>query len=284
MTARSITALEDLLSQPEGSWTLADGALAIARIESPELNSETYLTRLTDMANVVRRRAGDARHPRFFAGALSRAVFDEFGLRCEPTLDDGSAEDVGSCLIDRVIDQRATACPTLMALLMIEVARLAGSRFEAISIPGRLLLRRDANSDPFLFDPLQGGRPVTQEECREIVANASAGQAEFREGYLRPITPTQLLARIVANLKATYWRASEYERAHDAVRLMLVIRPDDPREIRDLGRVLFLLKRYKRAIESFEVYLSHNPRGEDADVVRMLIEEARAGLGSASGQ
>jgi regulator of sirC expression with transglutaminase-like and TPR domain len=59
---------------------------------------------------------------------------------------------------------------------------------------------------------------------------------------------------------------------------MLVIRPEDPREIRDRGRLLFLLGRLGEAIRAFESYLAHNPRGEDADVVRMLIQEARAGL------
>ena len=39
--------------------------------------------------------------------------------------------------------------------------------------------------------------------------------------------------------------------------------------------MLLLLKRHREAIDAFEAYLMHNPRGEDAYVVRMLIQEAR---------
>ncbi|RMG43423.1 MAG: hypothetical protein D6718_12320 [Acidobacteria bacterium] len=273
MHASSATkALEELLSRPEGTWSPAEGALAIARLGRPGLAPEPYLRRLDELGRKARERVGRARHPRFVAGAVASVLLDREGFRVTGTVDAPE-----HCFLDRVLDG-APATPTLLALVFIEVARRCGFRFDGVGMPGRFLLRRDDGERPFLFDPLDRFQPVDLARCAEIVHQATGGRVSFREGHLRPITASQLLARIAANLKAVYWRAGDYERALTAVQMILTIRPGDPREIRDRGRALFLLGRFGEAIESFETYLAHNPRGEDADVVRMLLQEARAGL------
>jgi regulator of sirC expression with transglutaminase-like and TPR domain len=267
-------ALGELLSQPVGSWTLAEGALAIARLEHPELDAPGCLAELDRLAAAARESVGDARHPRFLASGIARVLFQDERFRLA---EDDNETLPASCLLDQVLATRIGA-PTLLALVFVEIARRAGFRFETVALPGHFLLRHGASEDVFLFDPAREGRPVSLDEARRMVADGSGGRAEFREGFLRPLTPPQVLARILANLKAIYWRGPDYERALDAVELMLAIRPDDPREIRDRGRLLFLMGRMRDAIVAFESYLAHNPRGEDADVVRMLLVEARAGL------
>jgi len=270
----AIDALAELLSRPEGTWSLADGALAIARLDRPDLDVDAQLRKLDDLGRRARERVGRARHPRFVAGAVARVLIDDARMTVSDRLDAPE-----HCFIDRVL-AGGPATPTLLALLFIEVARRAGFRFEGVGLPGRFLVRRDDARRCHLFDALERFEPIDLSRCAEIVHQATGGRVQFRDGYLRPITPSQMLARIAANLKAIYWRAGDYERALAAVQMILTIRPDDPREIRDRGRALFLLKRYGEAIRSFESYLAHNPRGEDADVVRMLLQEARAGLSS----
>jgi regulator of sirC expression with transglutaminase-like and TPR domain len=267
-------ALEDLLSRPVGSWTLAEGALAIARLEHAGLDAPACLAQLDRLGAAARAAVGDARHPRFVASGIARVLFEDEGFAL---VEDDNEALPASCFLDQVLTTR-TASPTLLALLFIETARRAGFRFEAVALPGRFLVRHGASDEIFLFDPARAGRPVSLDEARRMVADGTGGRTEFREGYLRPLAAQQILARILANLKAIYWRGPDYERALDAVELMLAIRPDDPREIRDRGRLMFLMGRMRDAISAFEAYLAHNPRGEDADVVRMLLVEARAGL------
>ncbi len=267
-------ALEELLSQPVGSWSLAEGALAIARLEHGDLDAPACLAELDRLGAAAREGVGGARHPRFVAAGIAEVLFGDEGFRLA---DEDSEALPAGCLLDQVLATRVAA-PTLLALVFAEVARRAGFRFETVSLPGHFLLRHGASEEVFLFDPSRQARPVSLDEARRMVADGSGGRIEFRDGYLRPLTPPQVLARILANLKAIYWRGPAYERALDAVDLMLAIRPDDPREIRDRGRLLFLMGRMRDAIVAFEAYLAHNPRGEDADVVRMLLVEARAGL------
>lgn len=272
MKSAATARLEDLLSRPEGSWTLSEGALAIALLGHESADAAPTLERIAALGAAARERAGDAGHPRFVAGAISHALFDLAGLHCEH----GNIT-VSHCMLDAGLSE-GTVAPELATLIFLEVSRQAGRRFQPVGLPGRLLVRRDDSGRAHLFDAARRGAPVGIEECRKIVSDATGGKRAFSEGFLRPITAAQVLARLVARLKEVLWQANEFSDALGAVDLMLVIRPEDPREIRDRGRLLFLLGRLGEAIRAFESYLAHNPRGEDADVVRMLIQEARAGL------
>jgi regulator of sirC expression with transglutaminase-like and TPR domain len=266
-------ALGELLSQPVGSWTLAEGALAIARLGNEELDASACLARLDAWGSAARAAIGGARHPRFVASGVARVLFEAEEFR----LAEEEESLPGTCMLDRVLETRI-ASSTLLAVVFMEVARRTGFRFESVSMPGHLLLRAGLDEEVFLFDPERQARPVSLAEARRMVSEASGGRVEFRDGYLRPLSPPQVLARILGNLKAISWRLVDHGAALDAVELLLTIRPDDPREIRDRGRLLFLMGRLGEAIGAFESYLAHNPRGEDADVVRMLLVEARAGL------
>ncbi|MDH3284115.1 MAG: transglutaminase-like domain-containing protein [Acidobacteriota bacterium] len=269
--------LEELLSRPEGTWTLTEAALAISRLGKASLDDNPPRRSLDELARQARRRIGQARHPRFVAGSLSLTLFDGFGLTCatrEPLPE--------HCFLDAALRERV-ASPEMTAVIFLELSRLSGHRFDAIGIPGRMLLKRDHADKPFLFDPTRRCEPIGLDDCRKLVSESRGGKGQFSDGHLRAITPSQVLARLVGRLKDSYWRQNAHDEALSAVGLMLTIRPDDPREIRDGGRLLFLLGRFPEAIRAFESYLVHNPRGEDADVVRMLIQEARAGLPPSGG-
>lgn len=275
MPQRALELLADLLSQPEGSWGLADGALAIARLETPELDPREAREALDLLGRGARKHLGTASHPRFAAAAISRVLF--FDERFQ--IATGENETPVTAMLDQVLAQRV-GVPTALALIFIEVARRTGQRAHAVALPGRLLLRLDSPDQFHLFDPQAQGRPITIDQCRQLVAEATGGRGEFREAFLRPLSASQLLARLVAHLKAIYWRRGDHDRALVTVRLLLTIRPDDPREIRDKGRLYYLMGRLAEAIHAFEEYLHHNPRGEDAEAVRMLLLEARASLPS----
>lgn len=273
MESSAIVALNELLARPEGSWTLADGALAIARLARPNLDPAAAFEHLEELGGKARLAVGQASHPRFVAAGIARTLFVVEGFRVWTA----GGESASGLHLDRLFETKVGA-PPLLAVLFIEVARRTGFRFEPIALPGASLLRRDHRGAAHLFDPAAGAREVTLDECRRIAARGAGAQAEFREGWLRPVSSKQVLARLLGALKAAHWRASEHDYALAATEMLLAIRPDDPREIRDFGRLLFLQGRYREAVEAFESYLAQNPAGEDADAVRMLLIEARAGL------
>lgn len=263
-------ALADCLSRPVGSWTLTEGALAIARLKNPGLDAGVVFDRLDHIGWRARKAIGGARHPRFVAAGLARVLFEREGFIVVPE-GENSPE---TCFLDYVLATHQVT-PTLMALMFVEIARRVGSRFEGVAIPGHFLLRSDSGGKIFLFDPANRVRPVSLDELKRMIRQVTGDRTQYREGVLRPVSPPQFLARLVGNLKAVYWRLGDFAAALAAVGLILTIRPDDPREIRDRGRLLFQMNRFEEAIAAFEAYLTINPRGEDAEVVRLLLVEAR---------
>ncbi|GAB4222163.1 MAG: hypothetical protein Kow0062_18270 [Acidobacteriota bacterium] len=267
-------ALGDLLSRPEGTWSLTDGALVVARLESPTLEPRTVHAAFERMAADARAALGTACHPRFVPPTLYGLLERRIGL----ALPSAPQREPAAWCLDSGL-RRGLMAPELIAVVIAELARRAGHRFHVIAVPGRLLLmRRDVRERPLLWDPADRARELTPEACAERVAATAGGVPRFREGWLRPLEPTQVVARLITGIKTACWHQGITEQALAATRLLLAIRPDDPREIRDSGQLLFALGRYPEAIDAFEMFLASNPHGQEADAVRMLLMEARRGL------
>lgn len=271
---KALDTLGDLLSRPEGTWSLAEGALAVARIETPDLDARAIHAQLDAIGSAARRRFPAGTHPRFLAPILGTLLEQELGLGPAGGRDE---DGVDLWCLDRVLERGAGA-PLVLAIIAAEVARRCGRRFAPIALPGVVLLRHDVGDSVMIHAPDSRLALLDRDACCELVFDATGEDYEFREGWLRPLDSSQVLARLLVGLKECYWRASQHERALDAIRLLLAIRPEDPREIRDSGRVLFTLGRFREAIDAFESYLMNNPHGADADAVRMLLVEARRGL------
>ncbi len=263
-------ALGELLSRPEGTWSLTEGALAIARLGHESPDALAHVATLEELGRRLRERAGQAVHPRFRAGALARLIFDEEGFVVPEDLDPPERYFLDAALAER------KASPTLLALILLETARHGALRLEPVDLQGWLFLRARHNEQCLFFDPRRALRSITLEEIAARVAPEDP--RPLLNESLRPVSPTQVLARIVANLKMIFLRKDDHANTLAAIELLLTIRPDDPREIRDRGRILFMLGRLTESIRQLETYLAFNPRGEDAEAVRLLLEEARAGL------
>ena len=267
-------ALADLLSRPEGTWSLAEGALAVARLENPALDTRSVFDEIDRLRRLARRRLGQACHPRFVPGTL-------YGLLERSTrlaLPAAPHRQPATWCLDQAL-RTGEMAPELIAVVIDDLARRAGYRLALIAVPGRMLLRLPGREEsPVLYDPAERARELSPEAVAERVAASAGGVPRFREGWLRPLEATQVVARLIAGLKTAYWHQGAAERALAATRLLLAIRPDDPREIRDSGQLLFALGRYPEAIDAFEAFLAFNPHGEEASAVRLLLMEARRGL------
>jgi regulator of sirC expression with transglutaminase-like and TPR domain len=78
------------------------------------------------------------------------------------------------------------------------------------------------------------------------------------------------------NLKGTYLRGADHERAARVLQRLRQLSPDDPLQHRDLGVVLLQGGQPGRAIEHLAAYLQVSDAAADADSVRQLLAQARA--------
>jgi len=264
--------LSELLSRPEGCWTLAEGAVAVARLGGATISPSVLDKRLDSMAEVIHAEIAHARHPRFVAAGLARGLFDRLDFSIAGP--EHSSPDL------RFIDQ-ALACrlaaPSLMALLAIELGRRCGVRVEGTGLPGRLVLRIRCGDQAAFVDTSPHFPVMNSEQLQQRAHHATAGRISFREDGLPVISASQVLARLLRDLKDVYWQQEDLLRTLESVEMILAIRPDDPREIRDRGRLLFMLGRHEEAARQLEMYLTVNPRGQDAEAIRLILQEARSG-------
>ena len=128
------------------------------------------------------------------------------------------------------------------------------------------------------MDAYHKGRILTPEDCARIVEEQSGGSLPFQPGFLRAVTKKQIIARVLTNLKVLHWKTRDFEQALAAVELLFVVRSDDPRELRDRGRLRLWTMRYEEAIQDLEDYLARVPGAEDSAEIRAEIREARQGL------
>ena len=139
----ALRAFHDLLKAPDAAIDLSRAALAVARIEHPDLDDRRELTRLDELAG----RVGVTRRtePGVALERLRRFLFEEEGFR-------GNADEYydprNSCLND-VLD-RKLGIPITLSVLTIEVGRRVGLDIAGVGLPGHFFVSANVGGQPVL--------------------------------------------------------------------------------------------------------------------------------------
>jgi len=113
-------------------------------------------------------------------------------LRFQGNTDD--YHNINNSLLPEVIETRA-GIPITLSLVYMLVGKRAGLTVEGVGLPGHFIIRHGEN----FFDPFHAGQRIGLEQCRAVVARC--GLALTRH-HLLPVTPRQMLARILRNIHA----------------------------------------------------------------------------------
>ena len=245
-----------LARQPDEQLDLAEGALAIAAGGDPALEPEVWLRELDRLAQGI----DDV------DGLLSR-LFRELGFR-------GNSDDYydpDNSFLHKVI-QRRIGIPITLAVLLIAVGRRAGLELQGIGMPGHFLVR-DAASGTYM-DPFNQGE-VVDERTRELLFRAATGAGpEVAFGpHLLPVAGTsEILARMLANLKEAYRRRGAHADLEWVLRMRLALPQVPPVEAIELGQALAAQGRLLDAAKELE----SRAQGAQAEASAVLQTQARA--------
>jgi regulator of sirC expression with transglutaminase-like and TPR domain len=269
----ALRAFHDLLRGPDADLDLARAALAVARIEHPDVDERHELARLDALAA----RVGGGR--RGEAGAtlerLKRLLFDEEGFR-------GNADEYydprNSCLND-VLD-RKLGIPITLSILTMEVGRRVGLDIAGVGLPGHFIVSAAIGSRSVLLDPFHGGAELTPSTAADVAARAVGRPVKLEEAHWTPCTRRQIVVRMLRNLKMIYARGSDWDRALGVIDRLLLIDADTPMHLRDRGTVLVKSGRLWEGAAEWEAYLSRYPNVPDADAFRQELRRVRQELGS----
>jgi regulator of sirC expression with transglutaminase-like and TPR domain len=253
-----------IVARPDPEIELAVGALAIAGHGRPPIDEAAVLGELDAIAERVRIRldAGDSIEAS--VARLHDVLYRELGFR-GPTASEFS--DPENSLLDAVVGRRV-GLPISLAIVELEVAVRLGIALAGIGLPGHFIV---GGPEGELFDPADGGRALTPDDCQALIRRAVGDGVLFHAGMLRPAGRRAILARVLRNLKVARLARRDWPAALDAIDLLLVIEPTDPEHGRDRGLLLGRIGRFGEAIAALRRYLDERPDAHDAGDVRQVM-------------
>jgi regulator of sirC expression with transglutaminase-like and TPR domain len=248
---------------------LARGALAIARLEYPDLDPEPTLHVLDRLARqATQRLAHVSGSVRAQIAALNGVIFEDEGFAGNRT----HYDDFRNSLLNVVIERRV-GIPLTLALVYMEVARRAGVEVRGVAFPGHFLMRVPAvtaggQGDDLILDPFDAGAERSQGDCRALLARHLGHEddesAPLDPALLHPCTPRHMLARMLNNLKRTYVELRSFPQARCATSLLLAVDPTRLSELRDRGLLAYHLDDFPAALRDLGDYLRLNTWGDES--------------------
>ena len=259
----------ELAAELEGSLNaagadLAPAAFAIARVEYPALETARYMDRLEEMgARAARRLGPSVATSSESIKALNEYLYDEEGFAGNRDRYD----DPRNSFLNEVLDRR-TGIPITLAVVYLELARRAGLNITGINFPGHFLLRAPGliSGDDLIIDPFHGGALLSEFDCRQLLRTHVGDDAAFDRSLLAPATRSEIVVRMLVNLKRLYVRMlinlkriyvhmRSFPQARDVTELLLAMTPSALSELRDRGLLAYHLNDVTGALRDLQTYL-----------------------------
>ncbi|WP_242344853.1 SirB1 family protein [Anaeromyxobacter terrae] len=250
---------------------LDEAALAIAAEEYPRLDEAAYLARLDALAaRVVARSPAPARAASLLR-ALREVLAGEEGLRGGPA----EYDDPRSSFLNEVLD-RKVGLPIALSVVYIEVGRRAGIALDGIGMPGHFLVRYLSPSGAEIFvDAFHGGEMLSADDCLARYRARTGRDLDRR--LLGPSTPSQIVLRMLGNLRRLYAARKDDLRAWWVLDRILLAAPSQLAALRDRGLAAARLGAAEAAARDLESYLARAPQAPDSDTVRATLVQLHDG-------
>lgn len=253
---------------------LVGAALAIARIQYPQLDAAKYVHQFERLAARVRSRIADLGDAAQTIAALNHVLFTEEGFA-------GNTEDYydpRNSFLNAVLE-RKLGIPITLALVYLEVARRVGFPVFGVGMPGHFLLKHyDVEGRGIIIDAFHRGALLTPKDCQLRLSQVYGGQVPLQPDALATVNRRQMLTRMLNNLKNIYVSTRNFRRALVMVDMVLAIYPRSPEDVKQRAVLHYNLGQLGRALQDFGDYLKMSPETSDADDIRQVTLAIRRTL------
>jgi regulator of sirC expression with transglutaminase-like and TPR domain len=264
--------LRQIVSGPDEDISLAEAALLIAGHGYPDLNVAAYLSRIEELAYMLRLRIdeGDSIPERI--SELNQFLFGD--LRFAPNSED--YYDPRNSFLNEVLERR-TGIPITLCVVYMELGRKIGLPLQGLSFPGHFLVKCAVPEGDVVLDPYSGGISLSLADLQKRLREVRGGEVSraIVAELLVSASNKEIIVRLLRNLKAIYLREHNLDRALPIVDWIIATMPEQTPELRDRGMIHQELECSRAALADFEEYLKRSPSCEDADDIRRRIIELR---------
>jgi regulator of sirC expression with transglutaminase-like and TPR domain len=251
---------------PDEDVDLARAALLIARIESPGLRLEPTLDRLDMLAMQVAVRSRPSETMLTRVRTLLEVTLREPGI--QGARDD--YQDPRNSFLNEVIE-RKVGLPIALGVLLMGVGARAGIALGGVSLPMHFVVRVLGVRPPLFIDGYDGGRLLTEEACRRLVATLGRGHITFHGAMLDVISNAAILTRMLNNLRLVYQQQGRPDRLLAALNRLLILNPGDTAMTRDRGLLHYELGQTDAARRDLSNYLDQPVAPPDEQAIRDLL-------------
>ena len=264
--------LRQIVSGPDEDISLAEAALLIAGHGYPDLNVAAYLSRIEELAYMLRLRIDEDDSISERISALNQFLFGELGFAAAS--DD--YYDPRNSFLNEVLERR-TGIPITLSVIYMELGRKVGLPLQGVSFPGHFLVKCAVPEGAVVLDPYSGGislgLPDLQKRLREV-QGGEVSRAIVAE-LLVSASNKEIIVRLLRNLKAIYLREHKLDKALPIMNWIITTMPEQTTELRDRGMIYQELECPRAALTDFETYLQLSPGSDDAGDIRARIIELR---------
>jgi regulator of sirC expression with transglutaminase-like and TPR domain len=261
--------LARIAASPDAEIDLAEGALALAALDRPQVPLARYRAHLAELADeIAGEGARDVEEGVERAALLARVLFDRYGYEGDRL----TYDDLQNANLMRVIDRRK-GLPVALGILMIHAARAQGWAMAGLNFPAHFLVRLDSGHDRLILDPFSGGAVLNTAELRDLLKGIAGEGAELQPAYYEPVGNRAVLLRLENNVKTRLLREQKLEAAKEVVMRMLSFAPEEAVLWREAGLIEAQLGNLKRATALIETYRQKSAGEAQRRQAAMLLQE-----------
>jgi regulator of sirC expression with transglutaminase-like and TPR domain len=265
--------LRDLGKSERQVWPIAEAALALAILDSPEAAVARYRDELQRLARDVGKHQGAAGGLVARARAMSEVILLKHGYRG----DADTYDDLQNANLMRVIDRRK-GLPVVLGILFIHAGRAQGWEMAGLGFPGHFLVRLAEGDRQLILDPFHDGRVCGAAELRDLLKAVGGADAELRHEHYAPVSDRDVLLRLQNNLKTRLWRQERHEPAVRVVETMLMLAPEAAELWHEAALLYWQIGNIRASIGALEQVVARAPDDTARHQAAAMLQRLRTQL------
>jgi regulator of sirC expression with transglutaminase-like and TPR domain len=218
-----MTSISDLLlaeiNQSDQDINLARAALYIAQTAYPELDVDSQLQLLNEMAEQVAIRLPPSRYPLLVIRTINDYLYGDLGF----VGNNSNYYDPRNSFLNDVLARR-TGIPITLALVYLEIAQRIGFPMIGIGMPGHFMIRPDFEDSEIFIDTFNHGEILFAEDCRQKLMNIYQQEIPaLTAALVPPVTKRQFIVRMLNNLQVIYLDRGDLAHALEIKNLLGIV-------------------------------------------------------------